>query len=426
MATPDFLLDPVPAGEIGEDTVASHWIQVNAGDGGAFKAYVSLPAGGRGPGLVLLQEIFGVNATMREQADAWAEEGYVVIVPDLFWRIQPGIELDYSPEGWKRAFECFQAFDVDKGIEDVQATIDTLRRDPALDGKVGAVGYCLGGKLAYLTGTRTDVDCSVCYYGVGIDEKLDELADLEGPMLMHFAELDKFVPREAAAKVEAAARDHELVAVYDYPGVDHAFARIDGDHWHKPSAMLAHSRSLALLRRVLGPDYDLSALWDGHCRLALGAGDVEAVLATMTPDAAVTYAPTMAGGSGQGELREFFASHFIAKTPEDAKLLPVSRTVGSDRLVDEVLFCFTHDIQIDWMLPGVAPTGRYVEVPMVAVVTFRGDKVSNEHVHWDQASVLVQLGLLDPAGLPVAGVETARKLLDPALPANTLIAGEGK
>ncbi|HMR33997.1 MAG TPA: dienelactone hydrolase family protein [Geminicoccaceae bacterium] len=233
--------------------MASHWIQVNAGDGGAFKAYVSLPPKGRGPGLVLLQEIFGVNATMREQADAWAEEGYVVIVPDLFWRLEPGIELDYSPEGWKRAFECFQAFDVDKGIEDVQATIDELRRDPALDGRIGAVGYCLGGKLAYLTGTRTDVDCSVCYYGVGIDEKIDELGNVKGPMVMHFAELDRFVPREAAAKVQAAAQDNPLVTVYDYPGVDHAFARVGGDHWDEASATLAHSRSLALLRKVLGP-----------------------------------------------------------------------------------------------------------------------------------------------------------------------------
>ncbi len=401
--------------------MTSHWIQVNAKDGGAFKAYVSLPAKGRGPGLVLLQEIFGVNVTMREQADAWAEEGYVVIVPDLFWRIEPGIELDYSPEGWKRAFACFQAFDVDKGIEDVQATIDELRRDPALDGRIGAVGYCLGGKLAYLTGTRTDVDCSVCYYGVGIDEKLDELANLKGPMVMHFAELDKFVPREAAAKVQAAAEGHDLVAVYDYPGVDHAFARIGGDHWHKPSAMMAYSRSLALLRRVLGPAYDLSALWEEHCRQALGTRDVEAILATMAAEASVNFVPTMAGGSGRAELARFFAEHFVTKMPEDAKLISISRTVGSDRLVDEVLFCFTHDVEMDWMLPGIAPTGRYVEIPLVAIVGFRGDKLSDEHVHWDQASVLTQIGALDPQGLPVAGVETAKKLLDPALPSNALM-----
>lgn len=402
--------------------MASHWIQVNAADGGAFKAYVSTPAKGSGPGIVLLQEIFGINVTMREQADAWAEEGYAVIVPDLFWRIEPGIELDYSPEGWQRAFDCFKAFDVDKGIQDTQATIDELRRHPALDGRIGAVGYCLGGKLAFLTGTRTDVDASVCYYGVGIDGHLDELKNVKGPMVLHFAELDKFVPPEAVAKVKAAAQGNPLVAVYEYPGVDHAFARIGGDHWHKPSAMMAYSRSLSLLRRVLGPAYDLSALWDEHCRQEFGTRDVAATMATMVAEPYVNHVPTMTGGFGHADLARFYAHHFIPKTPKDTKLIPISRTVGSDRVVDEMLFCFTHDIEIDWMLPGIAPTGRYVEIPLVAIVTFRGDKLHNEHIYWDQASVLVQIGVLDPAGLPVAGGETARKLLDPGLPSNGLMA----
>jgi carboxymethylenebutenolidase len=404
--------------------VASHWIQVNAKDGGAFKAYVSTPpsGSGSGPGLVLLQEIFGVNATMREQADAWAEEGYLVVVPDLFWRIRPGIELDYSPEGWQQAFDCFKAFDVDKGIEDTQATIDELRRHPALKGKIGAVGYCLGGKLAFLTGTRTDVDASVCYYGVGIEGHLDELAGIKGPMVMHFAELDPYAPPAAVAKIKAAAKGNGLIAIYEYLGVDHAFARVGGDHWHKPSAMMAHSRSLALLRRALGPSYDLSALWDEHCRHEFGTRDVRATMATMVAEPYVNHIPTMTGGFGQEQLARFYAHHFIPKTPKDTKLIPISRTVGSDRVVDEMLFCFTHDIEIDWMLPGLAPTGRYVEIPLVAIINFRGDKLYNEHIYWDQASALVQIGVLDPAGLPVAGVETARKLLDPSLPSNALMA----
>ena len=135
----------------------------------------------------------------------------------------------------------------------------------------------------------------------------------------------------------------------------------------------------------------------------------------------VNHIPTMTGGVGHDDLQRFYKYHFIPKTPKDTKLIPISRTIGADRVVDEMLFCFTHDIEIDWMLPGVAPTGKYVEIPLVAIVSFRGDKLYNEHIYWDQASVLVQIGLLKADGLPVAGVETARKLVDETLPSNTLM-----
>lgn len=229
------------------------WITVSAADGGSFRAYLSRPASGSGPGLLLLQEIFGVNDTMRAQADELAEAGYVVVVPDLFWRLEPGVELDYSPEGWQRAFDLYGKFDEDKAIEDIAATLETLRRHPARKGKVGAIGYCLGGKLAFLTGCRTDVDCSVCYYGVGIDKNLDEIGNIKRPMVMHFAELDKFAPPEAVAGIKATSASRPHIEIHEYPGVDHAFARPGGDHYHEPSAKLANSRSLGLLRRVLSP-----------------------------------------------------------------------------------------------------------------------------------------------------------------------------
>jgi carboxymethylenebutenolidase len=129
----------------------------------------------------------------------------------------------------------------------------------------------------------------------------------------------------------------------------------------------------------------------------------------------------MTGGVGQRELARFYVNHFIPKLPADTRLVPISRTVGADRVVDEMLFCFTHDVEIDFMLPGVPPTGRYVEVPTVAIVNFRGDKLYHEHIYWDQASVLVQIGLIDPKGLPVAGIETAKKLRDETEPSNTLM-----
>ena len=211
------------------------WITVPASDAGSFRAYLSSPPQGSGPGLLLLQEIFGVNETMRAQAYQLAGEGYSVVVPDLFWRLEPGIELDYSPEGWQRAFDLYGKFDENKAVEDITATLEVLRRHPTCDGKVGAIGYCLGGKLAFLTGCRTDVDGSVCYYGVGIDKNLDEIGNIKGPMVMHFAELDKFAPPEAVARIKAAAARRPDIEIHEYTGVDHAFARVGGDHYDEPS-----------------------------------------------------------------------------------------------------------------------------------------------------------------------------------------------
>jgi len=168
-------------------------------------------------------------------------------------------------------------------------------------------------------------------------------------------------------------------------------------------------------------DPDLNALWERHCELEFSAHDAAQTMTTMVAQPYVNHVPTMTGGVGQEALHHFYATHFIPKLPADTKLIPVSRTIGDNRIVDELIFCFTHDREIDFLLPGVAPTHKYVEVPLVAIVTFEGDKIANEHIYWDQASVLVQIGLLDPMGLPVAGVETARKVLDRSQPSNQLI-----
>jgi len=169
------------------------------------------------------------------------------------------------------------------------------------------------------------------------------------------------------------------------------------------------------------PDHDLVALWEAHIRTEFETRDVDATMATMVDHPYVNHVPTMAGGVGHDELKRFYKYHFIGANPPDTAITLISRTVGSDSLVDEVLFSFTHTSEIDWMLPGIAPTGRKVEIPLVAIVRFRDGKLVHEHIYWDQASVLVQIGLLDPASLPVAGVETAKKLVDEKLPSNTLM-----
>jgi len=397
------------------------FIEITAADGGRFKAYMALPASGKGPGIVLCQEIFGINESVRETADLYAEEGYVVLAPDLFWRMQPGVDMGYSPEEWQKAFDFFQRFDVDAGIKDITATVSALRGRPECSGKVGVLGHCLGGKLAYLAAARSGVDCAVGYYGVGIEGSLNEKDKIRCPLVLHIAAEDKYVPKEAQEQIKAAFADKPNVEIYTYPGQDHAFARTKGDHYNKPAANVAHSRSLAVFRRVMGPKYDLSALWDQHCYQEFAARDVAATMKTMVDNPYVNHIPTMTGGVGAKELARFYQHHFVNGNPADTKLVPISRTVGADRVVDEMLFCFTHDREIDWMLPGVAPTGKYVEVPLVAIVCFRGNKLYHEHIYWDQASVLAQVGLIDKNSLPVAGAEQGTKLLDETQPSNTLM-----
>jgi carboxymethylenebutenolidase len=165
----------------------------------------------------------------------------------------------------------------------------------------------------------------------------------------------------------------------------------------------------------------LNDLWEEHLHDEFTTQDTNATIDTMVPDAYVNHIPVLTGGVGHAQLREFYSRHFIPKMPRDTEILPVSRTIGTERLVDEMIFRFTHTIEMDWMLPGIAPTGKRVECALVVIVHFREGKLAHEHIYWDQASVLVQLGLLDSSRLPSAGKETARKVLDPRLPSNELI-----
>ncbi len=165
----------------------------------------------------------------------------------------------------------------------------------------------------------------------------------------------------------------------------------------------------------------LRQLWEKHVQYEFSTRNTEDTLATMVEDAYVNHIPVLTGGSGRDELREFYSKRFIPQMPPDTEMTPVSRTIGEDQLVDEMIFKFTHTIAMDWMLPGISPTGKHVEVPLVAIIRFRDGKLAHEHIYWDQASVLVQIGLLDASKLPVAGVESARKVLDHTLPANALM-----
>jgi len=231
--------------------MASETIQLTVPDG-TFSAYVARPAASPAPAVVVIQEIFGVNQVMRDIADRLAAEGYLAVCPDLFWRIEPGIDItDQSEAEWKKAFELYNAFDVDKGVEDIAAAIDAARADPGCTGKVGAVGYCLGGLLAFLTAARTDSDATVAYYGVGIEKHLVSGEQIVQPLMLHIAEQDGFVPPEAQALIVQTLKDHPQIEIHTYPGRDHAFAREGGEHYDATDAKTANGRTAAFFEKHL-------------------------------------------------------------------------------------------------------------------------------------------------------------------------------
>ena len=218
-------------------------ITISAADGGKFMGYLAAPKSGGGPGIVVIQEIFGVNDVMRGITDSYAEAGYMALCPDLFWRQEPGIQLtDQTEEEWARAFELFNGFDLDKGVQDLDSTIETLRGQEGCSGKVGTVGFCLGGRLAFLTATRTKADAAVGYYGVMLTEHLGET--INAPLVLHIATEDEVVPKEQQAEVHAALDGNDKATLFDYEGQDHAFARVGGKHFDQASADAALGRTL--------------------------------------------------------------------------------------------------------------------------------------------------------------------------------------
>ncbi len=227
-------------------------ITIKAADGGSFSAYLAEPKSGKGAGVLVIQEIFGVNKVMRQISDGLAAQGYFALCPDIFWRQEPGVQLtDQTDAEWARAFEFFKGFDEAKGIADLKATLAHLRGIKGCSGKAGTVGYCLGGRLVYLMAARSDADCNVSFYGVGIENNLDEATNIRKPTTLHIAEKDSYVPPEAQAKIKTALLGHPHVTVHSYSGQEHAFARTGGKHYDKASADLANKRSAEFFRKHL-------------------------------------------------------------------------------------------------------------------------------------------------------------------------------
>ncbi len=368
---------------------------------------------------MVLQEIFGVNANMRRVCDWFAGHGFVALCPDLFWRIEPGVEL--GEKDHDKAMSVYGKLDHDKAVDDAGAALGFLRAHPACNGRAGTIGYCLGGRLSFLVACSHRPDAAVSYYGVGIEKSLNEAENLASPLMLHIPALDKYTPPAVIEQIREALSGHPNAVIHVYPNSDHAFARPTGAHYDRDAAELANLRTLELfVQHLLPKPHSLEAIWGEHIEHEFATRDTESTLDTMVDDAYVNHVPVLTGGAGKAALREFYSKHFIPQMPPDTSLTPISRTIGDEQIVDEMIFRFTHTIRMDWMLPGIEPTGKRVEVPLVAIVKLKGDKLAHEHIYWDQASVLVQLGLLDSSKLPVAGAESARKASNAKLPSRPL------
>lgn len=351
--------------------------------------YLAPPVKGSGPAVIVLPgDRVHANAA-RDLCDVLSEEGYLALTPAT-----------------------------ETSAPDAAALIGQARRHPDHKGGVGIIAFaddaqgaweCIGGGL---------VDGAVIYGNAALADTARHGPVPSGPVTLH---LPGDVPDDALAALLALAKMHLNLAVYAYPDTTSGFALPCSPAHDPQNAAIAYSRTVGALKAVMGPHHNLEELWEYHLACEFRDRDAEAAMQTMVPEPYVNHVPTLTGGVGYRMLKRFYSDHFVNQVPGDRRSIPISRTIGQDRIVDEKIFCFTHDSEIDWLLPGVPPTGEYVEIPLIGIVSFRGDKLVNEHIYWDQASVLVQIGLLDPTGLPVSGREQARKLLDPSLPSNRMM-----
>jgi len=332
-------------------------IAIHADAGPSFAGYPAQPRIGSGPGLGLAADAGGADASMRTLADRYAEEGYVALAPDG---------------------------------DDIAAAAQTLRARREVEGGIGVVGFGRGAARACQAAAGGAFAVAIAYDTADIDPAIP------CPIQVHLAANDKTIPPAAVERLQHALAGRARTEVHVYPRVGRGFWDHDrADTYDKPMARFAHTRTVALLHSAIGPTFDLAALWDEHVRQEIVVKDVDATMATMVAEPYVNHVPTMTGGTGYRELYRFYRDHFISKRPGERVAIPISRTVGPDRVIDEVYVRLKHDIEIDWLLPGIAPTGKWLEAAFIVVACFRGDKLYHEHIYWDQASLLVQLGLID-------------------------------
>lgn len=230
-----------------------HFITVRASDGGTFRTYVTLPAKTPAPALVMQHTMFGVNPLFRSFCDDYAAEGYVVVAPDLFWRIGKDIELDYNEEGYEKGHGLMRVIDKAKAVDDVAATLRLMRALPEVRGKIAAIGYCMGGTLAFLAAAHTDVDMAICYYAIDMEDHLGELDRIKVPLVVHLGDRDPYVKPGALELIQKTLGARAKITFHLYPGVGHGFASKGSRNYNVAASGLAWTRSMDALRKVIGP-----------------------------------------------------------------------------------------------------------------------------------------------------------------------------
>ncbi|KAJ3130802.1 hypothetical protein HK101_004940, partial [Irineochytrium annulatum] len=377
-----------------------------------FDALLTLPSSHAGHAVIVLHDDEGVTDFTISRAELFAAEGWVVLTPNLQWR---------SPQ-------ANPPTERDQIVQDVRDCIDHLRDMPAVVGaahKIGILGYGTGATWAALCCAELkELECAVGYYPTNLEAHVANIQTAK-PVLVHLPGASTTTPPSAQSQIKKALTSLQHGYAHIYKEMHVWFDRENHASFDGAASSVAHTRTLSVLKRGLGgPHYDLEALWDRHCEVEFATRDVSATMATMVAEPYVNHIPTMTGGVGAKNLAHFYRHHFVHSNPDDMTLKTISRTVGVDRLVDELIMSFTHTKKVDWILPGIQPTGKHVEVPLVAIITFRGNKLLNEHIYWDQASVLKQIGVINTTSamsgedLPICGAEQAKKLVDKSLPSN--------
>lgn len=358
--------------------------------GRSQEAYQAVHHSGAGPGVLLLADGAGLDGGMRARADLFGEEGYSVL-----------------------------ALAGDLTVADIAAAADVLRGLPATEGGICAIGHGAGGVLACRAAAEAGLQAVVAFDASALGNEADMLSALPCPYVLQFGsdgDADAATAAESLARGLMGRKDGSRV--YDWPEAGPGFAIPGRGSFHKRADSLSHSRTLELVRRVLGPYYDYAALFAEHTYHEFTTRDVDATMATMIDEPYVNHTPTLAGGVGHDMLKRFYKYHFVDQNAGGRDRTRISYTVGPDQLVLESYTKFRHDAVIDRYFPGIEPTGKVVEIATVIIVKFRGDKVCHEHLYWDQGSALKQIGVLDAKGLPLAGPEAARKVLDESRPSN--------
>ncbi len=405
--------------------MTGQYIQLAAKDGsGSFRGYLAVPASGHGPGLVIAQEIFGVNKTMRDVADYYAEEGYVALVPDLFWRQAARCGTGLQRGRLAAGLQVLRRLRRGQGHGGHPAALDVAAR-PARGGSSARPACWASASAASWPTSRPAAPMPTCRWATtawASTRRSRKPENIRKPLLLHVAELDSSArPRRASASCRRS-RAIRRCALHVYPGVDHAFARAGGDHFHKPSALMAHERSIAALKGAIGPHYDLSALWDKHCEYEFGTRNVDDTMATMVAEPYVNHIPTMTGGVGYRNLHALLYAPLRQQQPARHRADARSRAPSARRRWSTSC-CSASPTppRSTGCCRASRPRAGRVEMPLVAIVKFRGDKLYHEHIYWDQASVLVQVGLLDleaaAGGRRRDGAQAARR----DLPSNTLM-----